>query len=249
MTQSTGANCCAPYLKLYHVHTLFRFIFAHSIDATCWRKLLCAILKVLSCASLICALFSLILLAQSIGANCCAPYLKLYHVHTLFRFIFAHSMTQSTGANCCAPYLKLYPLHALFSSIFAHFFDAIYWRKLLCAILKTLSCASLICALFSLILLTQSIGANCCVPYLKLYPVHPFSRIIFAHFIDAIYWRKLLCTIFKTLSMHPLFRIVFAHSIEAIYWRKHLCAIFRTLSCASPISLYFRSFYWRNLQG
>ena len=187
------------------MHILFRFIFAHSIDATCWRKLLCAILKVLSCASLICALFSLILLAQSIGAN------------------------------CCAPFLKRYPLYPLFSSIFAHFIDAIYWRKLLCAILKTLSCASLICALFSLILLAQSTGANCCAPFLKLYLLYPLFRFIFAHSVDAIYWRKLLCAIFKTLSCAYLISLYFRSFYDTIYWRKLLCAIFKSLSSACLI--------------
>ena len=201
------------------MHPLFSSIFAHSIDETYWRKLLCAIVKILSCASLICALFSLILLTQSIGANCCAPFLKFYPLYPFFRFILAHSIDAIYCRKLlCAIFKTLSCASLHFCIIFAHSIDRIYCSKLLCAILKTLSCASLICALFSLILLTQSIGANCCAPFLKLYPLYPFFRFILAHSIDAIYCRKLLCAIFKTLSQASL------HS-----------------------SHYFRSFYWRNL--
>ena len=147
------------------------------------------------------------------------------------------------------PYLKLYPRHPFTPRIiFAHSIDGIYCSKLLCAKFKTLFDASLICALFSLILLTQSIGANCCAPFLKLYPLYPFFRFILAHSTDAIYCRKLLCAIFKTLSCASLhFRIIFAHSIDGIYCSKLLCAIFKPLFCASLISNYFRLFYRRNL--
>ena len=144
------------------------------------------------------------------------PYLKLFLFIPYFTLFSLILLTKSIGVNSCAPYLGLYPVHPLFRFIYVHSIDAIYRGKLLCAIFKTFSLHPLF-RIFSLILMTQSIDINSCALYLKLYPVHPLFRFSFVHSIDAVYWPKLLCAIFKTLScvslISPYFRFLLTQLI------------------------------------